>query len=1354
MADDALRHMVRLFAFVLLGVSVVFGIGTAAPSAAPQQTPKAVKGELIVGFTEGVSRGEQNAILKDAGATSKKRFGQIDAVLVKVKDDEEAFVIKALSSEPQVAYAEPNHVVSIAVTPNDPSFSQLWGLHNTGQTGGTNDRDIDAPEAWSLATGDSSIVVAVTDTGVDFTHPDLANQRWVNSLDDPGDNFDDDGNGLVDDWSGWDFVNDDNDPFDDNNHGTHVSGTIGAEGNNGIGVVGVNWNVKIMALKFLSSAGSGSTADAIGATLYAADHGADVASNSWGGGPYDQALLNAIEYGASRGMLFVAAAGNDSQNNDVTPTYPATYDSDAVLAVAATDHSDAMAFFSSYGANTVDLGAPGVNILSTTPGNTYQSFSGTSMATPHVAGAAALVEDAFPGATLYGIKALLMNSVDPAPALAGKTVTGGRLNIGTALSCGNEPKVVLGAPANGFVVGVGDVIPIRVLGANCAVPAGIANVTATVNGATVDLSASNPDSGLYTGSYTVTAPGALAFVATVTIGGSTDTQTATGNAFLNYTCQDAPFSWVDVTGVSPLVGADGDDNFSTLAIGFPIAFFGQTYSTAYISSNGFLTLGSNLGANAPLNAAIPTTAAPNGVIAPFWDDLYPGASVSVHAAVSGVAPNRTLYVEWFNVPHFNISSSGPVTFEAIIKENGDIRYQYLDTSFDPAGNPAWNAGGSATAGVERPDGVVGRQISFNQPLLTNGKAVSCTYGAPPPPPVPTITTTSLEDGTTGQSYSQTLQAGGGTPPHTWSIASGSLPPGLGLNASTGAITGTPTTTGTSSFTARVTDSFSQTATKPLQIAVADPLAITTTSLPGGTVGQPYSQTMGATGGKTAYSWSISSGTLQAGLSLNSATGAVTGTPTASGTSNVTVRVTDAGTPTRADTQDLSLTIASPPQPTITTSSLQDGTTGQSYSQTFEASGGTPPYAWSLDSGSPPPGLSLSAGEITGTPSTVGDYPFTIRVTDNLAQTSTRALAIAVADPLLITTTSMPAATAGQAYSQQTTATGGKADYSWSLVGGSLPPGLSLNSGNPSAAISGTPTTPGNYAFTVQVADSGNPTRTDSRALSIVVSTQPTVTTVVLKDGTTTEPYNDLLDAAGGTPPYTWTLESGSLPAGLGLSGAGNISGAPTAAGTSTLTVRVTDSVSGTNTRTLQIAVANPLAITTTSLPGGTVGQLYSQTVGATGGKTAYSWGIASGTLPAGLSLNNATGAVTGTPTASGTSNFTVRVTDAGNPTRADTQVLSITIASAAPLTIASWNLPEGKVGVAYPGAVTASGGVGTYTWSRASGTLPTGLSIVQGTPTMRFSGLPTKNAVFSFTLRVTDSLGATTTRAFSIKIRK
>jgi subtilisin family serine protease len=974
------------------------GGSVTSATAAGAQSPKAVKGELIVGFQAGVSRSEQNEAIRLAGATSRKRFGQIDAVLVRVDEGREPAVTKVLESDARVEYVEPNHVVTIAATtPNDPSFSQLWGLHNTGQTGGTNDKDIDALEAWDLATGDPNVVVAVTDTGVDFGHPDLASQRWVNSLD-PVNGADDDGNGLVDDWSGWDFVNGDNDPTDDHDHGTHVSGTIGATGNNGVGVVGVNWNVKIMALKFLNAGGSGTTADAIASTLYAADHGADVSSNSWGGGPFDQALLDAIEYGASRGMLYVAAAGNDTQNNDATPTYPATYASPAVLAVAATDHNDGLAFFSSYGATTVDLGAPGVNILSTARGGTYKSFQGTSMATPHVAGAAALVEDRFPGATHYGIKALLMNSVDPAPALAGRTVTGGRLNVGTAVACANEPKVVAEAPRNGFVAGLGDVISIVVLGANCALPAGLGNVTVTVNGAPVTLTADSPDSGRYRGTYTATAEGTLSVVATVRVGGLTDTQTVSGNAFRSYTCQEVPFSWVDVTSVPPLSGADGDDTFSTLNLGFPFSYFGQSHSTAYVSSNGFLALGSNAGAVNYANAPIPTSAVPNGIVAPFWDDLHPGSTGSVHAGVAGSAGSRVLYVEWFNVPHF--AGNNGVTFEVALHEaTGEIRFQWLDTHM---ANTTWDLGISATAGVERQDGVIGRQVSHNEALLTNGRAVSCRYetSPPPPPPVPTITTTTLPDATEDVAYSEALEATGGTPPYTWSVDSGSLPAGLTLDPGTGAIAGTPTTAGTSSFTAKVTDANSQSDLQSLSLTVdpapVGPPTITTTSLPDGQVDVAYAQTLAATGGTSPYAWSLAGGALPGGVSLAS-TGELSGTPTGSGTFSFTVQVTDDAS--QSDTQALTITVAPAPTPPLaitTPSVLPDGSLGDPYSLTLTATGGEPPYTWTRVSGSLPRGLTLSlSGVISGTPTKRGNATFTLRVTDSAGTQVSRTFSLRI-----------------------------------------------------------------------------------------------------------------------------------------------------------------------------------------------------------------------------------------------------------------------------------------------------------------------------------------------------------------------
>ena len=756
-------------------------------------------------------------------------------------------------------------------------------------------------------------------------------------------------------------MNDDNDPFDDNRHGTHVSGTIGAVGSNGVGVTGVNWSVKVMALKFLNSAGSGTTADAVAATLYAADKGAHVSSNSWGGGPFDQSLLDAIEYGADRGMLFVAAAGNDARNNDATPTYPASYMSDAVVAVAATDPNDALASFSSFGATSVDLGAPGVGILSTTPGAAYGSFSGTSMATPHVAGVAALLRARFPDASVYSLKALLLRSVDPVASLAGRTATGGRLNAFASASCSDAPQVWLSAPARQFVVGVGDELEISVLAGNCAAPAGVANVSVAVNGVSVALEAASPDRGRYQGTYTVAAAGPLTVTASVTAGGATATQTVSGEAFLTYTCQDVPLSWVDVTPGTRLNSAGGDDTFSTLAIGFPVSFFGASYTTAFVSSNGFLALGSNAGANAHLNAAIPSTAAPNGFFAPFWDDLNPSAGGAVYAGVTGAAPNRTLHVEWHNVPHFSLFGSGTVTFELSLEEDGDVRYQYLDTDF---GNPTWNAGASATAGVERPDGVVGRQVSFAQPQLTSGRAVRCTFGPPTPPPPPpvSVTTTSLPGGEVGQLYSQTLAATGGTPPYTWTVDAGSLPPGVVLDSASGVVSGTPTSAGTFVFTMKATDAGAPALsdTQELSVAVAPapvpPPEITTTSLPNGTVGQPYSQTLQATGGTSPLTWSLESGALPAGLALNASTGALTGTPTAGGTSSFTARVTDFDA--RTDSQALSVTVtgptpmtASPNSTTVLTGTHRAGSAGNlaaddnAYYEVNSTSSGQRTAAW-------------------------------------------------------------------------------------------------------------------------------------------------------------------------------------------------------------------------------------------------------------------------------------------------------------------------------------------------------------------------------------------------------------------------
>jgi len=391
-----------------------------------------------------------NSILAQAtpGAAVKDHLGSAGQVLVQTPGgiSHTAFVT-ALSGVADVDAVDPNFAIWSTATPNDAGFGNLWGLHNTGQSGGTADADIDAPEAWNLTTGSTAnpVVVGIIDTGIDYTHPDLAANIWVNAGEIAGNGIDDDGNGYIDDIHGWDFVNNDSNPMDDNGHGTHVAGTIAGVGNNGTGVVGVNWSAQVMALKFLDANGSGTTANAVKAVNYATANGARLTNNSWGGGGYSSTLYNAINAARSAGVLFIAAAGNSGSS---TASYPAAYNLDNVISVAATDRNDALASFSNYGSSWVDLAAPGVSILSTVPGG-YSYYSGTSMATPHVAGVAALAWAYSPDATYAQVRDAILQGADAKASLAGKTATGARLNAFSTLQRLGAPTVTVpAAPTN------------------------------------------------------------------------------------------------------------------------------------------------------------------------------------------------------------------------------------------------------------------------------------------------------------------------------------------------------------------------------------------------------------------------------------------------------------------------------------------------------------------------------------------------------------------------------------------------------------------------------------------------------------------------------------------------------------------------------------------------------------------------------------------------------------------------------------------------------------------------------------------------------------------------------------------
>ena len=749
------------------------------------------------------------------------------------------------------------------------------------------------------------------------------------------------------------------------------------------------------------------------------------------------------------------------------------------------------------------------------------------------------------------------------------------------------------------------------------------------------------------------------------------------------------------------------------------------------------------------------------------------------------------------------------------------------------------------------------------------------------PPL-SITTTSLPGGTVGNPYSATLAATGGTSPYTWAITAGALPAELSLNTSSGAITGTPSAAGTSNFTVRVTDSsrrfgyFFQwvvephcggggwprppkTASANLSITISPaPLAVTTTSLPSGAVGSSYSATLAATGGITPYTWALTGGSLPAGLSLNASSGAITGKPTASGTSSFTITVTDSSNPAKTASAKLSITVSSAPL-SVTTTSLPSGTVGSSYSATLVATGGITPYTWSLTSGALPAGLSLNAssGAITGTPTAAGSSSFTVTVTDSNspAKTASANLSITVGSTVPTAPTAL-AAVAGNA----------QVALSWSTPasnGGSAITGYDVYEGTSSGAESATPVASGvsgttytvtgltngtTYYFTVQALNAvGNSASSNEAAATPMAPLS--VTTTSLPSGTFGVSYSATLAATGGITPYTWSLTSGSLPTGLSLNASsGAITGKPTASGTSSFTATVTDSSSPAKTASANLSItvsAAPLSVTTTSLPSGTYGSSYSMTLAATGGITPYTWKVTSGSLPAGFSLDASTGSITGTPSAAGTSSFTVTVADSSSPAKTASANLSITVAATVPaaptvisavagntqvallwtapasnggsaiigydiyegtspkaesatpvasgvsgtsytvtgltngttyyftieavnavgnsvssneasatpvssLVLTTTSLPSGSVGAAYSTTLAATGGTTPYTWAITSGSLPAGLSL--NTSSGAITGTPSTSGTSSFTVKATDSSSPAKTASANLSI--
>ena len=783
---------VRAAAVIAAVLAFAIGAGPSAQSgpAVGGDLPH-VPGEVLVKFRARASAPDKDRTRGELGAQVRRRY-RIGAERWKLgRGVTTGRAIERLRANPQVEYAEPNYIVNISRTPDDPLYPDLYGLHNTGQLGGLPGADIDAEDAWDVTTGSRSVVVAVIDTGIDITHPDLAANIFVNPGEIPGNGADDDHNGFIDDVHGWDFVNDDNDPKDDHFHGTHCAGTIGAVGNDGQGVVGVNWQVTLLPIKFLSAGGSGTTADAVESIEYAVAMGADITSNSWGGGDFSRALLEAILAASARDVLFVAAAGNEGSDTDLGPHYPSGFDSPNIIAVAATDRNDELAYFSNYGATSVDLGAPGVTIKSTVPDGQYDVYSGTSMAAPHVAGAAALIKVVAPGLDVVQLKARLLGGVDPIPALAGKTLTGGRLNafrpiavadttapgaitdLETTETTSNSLLLRWTATGNDGAIGVAasydvrySTAPIDDAGFAAAPRFSVPRRPApSGNAETLELTGLAGGTGYFVALRAIDASGNAGPISNVTHGETLPAPTfasapggfaialrsgestsrvlvlrnagsgtldweipppvfsppAGGPAALEESGPDAGgyrsidsdqpggpvFAWKDIAGTGiplPLLENGLSD---PIPLGFPFRFYGRIFDTVRVSTNGYLSFTST--AVELSNKPLPSTAAPENLIAPFWDDLL----LDRTSLISYKSGGGTFTVQFTEVEPDD-GTDRRDTFQVALHATGAIDFSYLKMT-----GPT----DQATVGIQNAARDTGLQIAFDRPYVHDGLTV-------------------------------------------------------------------------------------------------------------------------------------------------------------------------------------------------------------------------------------------------------------------------------------------------------------------------------------------------------------------------------------------------------------------------------------------------------------------------------------------------------------------------------------------------------------------------------------------------------------------------------------------------------
>jgi subtilisin family serine protease len=717
--------------------------GVAAAKRAPAEPP-AVADQVLVRFRPMATAQSIAEAHAKAGGEEMRRFPSVpNLALVKLPPGKPvAEALAAYRSQPDIAYATRDDLYKLKATPNDPYFveGKLWGLQNRSHPG----VDIHATDAWNLTTGSNQVVAMVIDSGIDYTHQDLAANMWRNTADCFHDGIDHDHDGYVNDCYGINPAYGNSDPMDDTqansfgpSHGTFMAGIIGAVGNNAIGVVGVNWRVGLMACKAFDSNLQGSVHAIIGCLDYALmmkQRGVNiVATNNSYGGAYNQALYDAIVEQINAGILFIAPAGNGlDEDQPFMDYYPANYDLPNVIAVAALDSDDNLNPYSGFGAHTVHLGAPGWDIFSTTIGNGYDIQGGTSNATAFVTGVAALLKARNSSWDWRAIKNLILTGGDNDPALRNilnDTITGKRLNAYGSMTCVNSPIQrrfrPVGTGTLPINIPLGSRIGLSMLNINCAAPAGPPGPVIVQPGNLVIPLLDNgqgPDStagdGLYSGVWVPQHPGFY----TLTFPGNDQWQ---AQVFPAYTYKIVPFSWQAISGTSLNLS---DDSFQGVSLPFPIVLGNVSFRSIFIDSNGKVNF------PPPLESDYQNVSLPNPyagysyMVAPFWDDLLPiqNSQQNVFWAVTGTMPNRKFVVEWRNVSRASgcQDAAAKVTFQVVFSEaSTEIDFNYANTTFGgPAACAAGDHGASATVGLQTIDPVAA-QFSYNQPSLSDKMSI-------------------------------------------------------------------------------------------------------------------------------------------------------------------------------------------------------------------------------------------------------------------------------------------------------------------------------------------------------------------------------------------------------------------------------------------------------------------------------------------------------------------------------------------------------------------------------------------------------------------------------------------------------